>query len=115
MKDVFEKNKIKLLTNSIKAKDYLENNKEYRDNSSENRALFDLPYVQTDLLINEMVNLSYEIKTAKIKLLEPSNGYKDRYVSLAYGNLFIKKMEEDLQGEGSQDNLSELLSYTFFF
>ncbi|MDV3426618.1 MAG: terminase [Bacillota bacterium] len=115
MKDVFEKNKIKLLTNSIKAKDYLENNKEYRDNSSENRALFDLPYVQTDLLINEMVNLSYEIKAGKIKLLEPSNGYKDRYVSLAYGNLFIKKMEEDLQGEGSQDNLSELLSYTFFF
>lgn len=112
MKDVFEKNKIKLLINSIKSKDYLDIKKEYRDSSVENKVFFELPYKQTDLLINEMVNLSYEINknTNKLKLVEPSNGYKDRYVSLGYGNIFIKRLEENLQEESDNLDLSKIHS-----
>ena len=115
IKDSFEQGKIKLLINSTKSKDYLDIKKEYREASAETKALFDLPYVQTDLLVNEMVNLSYEINKSSntLKLIEPSNGYKDRYISLSYANLFIKKLEEDLQDTGYESPLDELLKFTY--
>lgn len=110
MKDIFEKGKIKLLVNSIKSKDYLDTKKEYLNSSTEGKVSFELPYAQTDLLINEMVNLSYEINknTNKLKLVEPSTGYKDRYVSLAYANMYIKRLEEDLQNNDDNFDWSKV-------
>lgn len=98
MKDIFEQGKIKLLVNSIESKDYLETKKEYINASPEQKAIFELPYIQSDLLINEMINLSYEINknSNKLKLTEPQGGTKDRYVSLGYANYYIKTLEKDL-------------------
>jgi hypothetical protein len=55
-----------------------------------------LPYVQTQLLIEEMINLESEIKDNTIKLKEQSNKRKDRYSSLSYGNYFCKTLERNL-------------------
>lgn len=55
-----------------------------------------LPYVQTQLLIDEMVNLESEIKDNTVKLKEKSNKRKDRYSSLSYGNYFCKTLERNL-------------------
>lgn len=96
MKDVFEKGKIKLLVNSVESKDYLDTKKEYTNGSALDKVQFELPYMQTDLLLNEMVNLSYEINSNYIKLVEPRMGTKDRYVSVGYGNAFINTLEQNL-------------------
>lgn len=99
MKDVLEKSKIKLLINSTEAKDYLDTKKEYKDSNTEGKVLFELVFVQGDLLINEMLNLNYEINknTNTLKLIEPRTGTKDRYISLAMGNYVIKELEKNLQ------------------
>ena len=44
-----------------------------------------------------MINLSKEyVQGGKIKLVEPSNGLKDKYVTSAMANLFIQELEMDL-------------------
>lgn len=61
-------------------------------------------YIQADMLLNEMMNLKRIDKDGGIvKLIEPSNGYKDRYMAVAMGNymvtteiepMFLKNLEE---------------------
>ncbi len=112
MKDVLEKGKLKLLINSVESKDYLETKKEYINASPEEKVSFDLPYINNDLMINEMINLSYEINknTNKLKLVEPRNGTKDRYISMGYCNLFVKMLEQDLYIDEDE---SSFLDYLF--
>jgi hypothetical protein len=111
VKDCFERGKIKLLVSAIESKDYLETKKEYTNASIKEKAILERCYIQTDLMINEMINLSYEIResTKLIKLIEPRNSTKDRYISLAYGNYFIKLLERDLVGE--EDDIDEQLVF----
>lgn len=105
MKDALEKNRIKLLVNSTEAKDYLDTKREYINSSTLDKVNFEKCYIQTDLLINEMINLNMEINknTNKIKLVENRNGTKDRYISLGMGNYYIKLLELDLQDSDEID------------
>lgn len=48
------------------------------------------PYYQASETQNEMVNLIPTFSENKVKLVEPSQGRKDRYVSVAYGVWFTK-------------------------
>ena len=96
LKTCFEKKKIRLLVSENDAKDYLIEHKDYmkKDVEEQNRIL--LPYIQTSLLINEIVNLEADIKNGYIKLVEASGARKDRYSSLAYTNYFATILEGDL-------------------
>ena len=51
------------------------------------------PYGETDLLIQEAVNLKTEIRMDKVHLSEPRTGTKDRAVVLAYGNYVASLIE----------------------
>lgn len=114
MKDSLEKRRIKLLVNSTEGKEYLESKRFYSNSSVSEKVCFDLPYVQLDLLVTEMVNLSYEVNqtTNKLKLSEPKNGTKDRYISCAMGNFFIRELEKELQEEEEESNMLE--DYCYF-
>lgn len=115
MRDCLERGKLKLLIQSNEAEDLMDKKKQYATASVEEKVMFDMPFVQTDVLINEMVNLSYETKDSSqtIKLIEPKNARKDRYTSLAYGNYFIQMLERDLQEEEETvnwDNICNLFN-----
>lgn len=112
MKDVLEMGKIKFLINSSECEDNIENTKALQNLSPEDKGLFLLPYLQTEFLINEMVNLTYEYNenSKTIKLLEPRNGRKDRYIALAYGNYFIQMLERDLYIDELDDD-DDLILY----
>jgi hypothetical protein len=103
MRDTFLKHQIKLLIGSNEGREFLEDTiKEYYSSTViETKVEFEKPYLDTDMLINEMVNLSYEImeNSKLIRLKEPKGGRKDRYTSLSYGNYFIHLMEKDLYEE----------------
>lgn len=104
MSDVIDKDRLKLLLNSAKASDYLDEQDFYNKANSEERVEFEVPYMQIDLLINEMVNLKQVIKQSKyLALEEPSTGTKDRYISLAMGNYFIKTLEAKLSNYEDDD------------
>ena len=88
-----EVNNIKFLLSMQDAQTMLEDNGEYYQLTSEELVQRLLPYGQTDMLIQECVNLSAEYRNGLVKLTEPRSGYKDRAVVLSYGNLIAERLD----------------------
>lgn len=64
--------------------------------TSEQRALYLLPYVQTSMLISEGINLSATWKdNGMLSLSQPRMGHKDRMSSLQYANWIADKIENN--------------------
>ena len=51
-----------------------------------------MPYVQTTLLIEELINLQHDISNGLVKVRERSGMRKDRYSSLEYGYAVIQEL-----------------------
>jgi hypothetical protein len=94
-KKQLDNNSISFLVNEQRAIDILTSKDSlFRNNNNPNYRAFKLaPYVQTSELIEECINLSMEIIGINIRLIEPTNGRKDRYSSISYGNYFISLKE----------------------
>lgn len=56
-----------------------------------------MPYVNTSLLVNELINLEYEAKDNGIKVREKSGMRKDRYSSLSYNIAVARELERQMQ------------------
>lgn len=67
---------------------------------------FELPFIETQLLVNECTELVYEKaqQTGVIKISEKGSNRKDRYTSCSYGNYFIDQLEIDLFGKRKREN-----------
>lgn len=96
LRDNFRRGKFRLLVNEREGREVLLNLKGFSKLPVEEQAKFEIPYRQTSALINEMVNLEYELKNNKIRVQEPKTGRKDRYSSIAYGNYFINTLEKEM-------------------
>ena len=55
-----------------------------------------MPFIQTSLLINELVNLEYTTVGTDIKIKEIGTNRKDRYSSISYANQFANELERKL-------------------
>ena len=109
-RDKLQKKMWGFLYDQNKAEDYLISSS-YSKEYLEDQTLFISPYVQTDLLVNECINLSATWSLGNIKLTEPSGGRKDRYSSVSYGNYFISFFDHDLiKDEDMSDDFDYLLS-----
>jgi hypothetical protein len=106
MQGVLKDGKYKMLISHMSCQEqYLSNKKEYNQASPEDKARLELPYIYSDLTLNEMVNLDKEyIQGGKIKLTEPNSGTKDKYVTSAMGNLFIQELEIKLTSKEKKSN-----------
>lgn len=98
MRTTLQNSNIELLINEIEAKDLLSEKKYYQNASIEEKVKLELPFIQTTLLLNELVNLEHEIVGGFIKIKEKAGKRKDRYSSLSYCNYLAKLLEsENLQ------------------
>ena len=113
VRDDFKRGKLRLLMNENECKEYLSSIKGYCDLPPEEQVNFQLPYVQTTFLINEMINLEkVDTENNLIKLKEPSTKRKDRYSSLGYAVYIAKELEAKLRPKSQSNvNISDLLSY----
>ena len=80
----FQNNKINLLVGENDADESITKVKGYNKLSNNEQHMMKLPYIQTSLLINEIVNLDYVQNGSMVKVKERSGNRKDRYSSLAY-------------------------------
>ena len=106
IKDAFLKRKIELLINDTEGKDYLVEKQGLLKKSNLEQARMLAPYVQTTAAINEIINLEYTIHNGLVKVVEKGTARKDRYSSLAYGNLLaniIEKEEFKKKNRGSSE------------
>lgn len=112
VRDRLKRGKLRLLINESEAKEYLSNIKGYSDLPQETQVNFQMPYIQTSLLINEMINLErVDTDNNLIKLKEPSSKRKDRYSSLGYGIYVAKILEANLKPKSKSNfDISKLAS-----
>ena len=70
-----------------------------------------MPYIQTTLLINELINLTHDMSNGLIKVKERTGMRKDRYSSLQYGYSLLQELSKDLKPKtNTEDLLSKLRS-----
>lgn len=86
---------IELPINDLEAREILAERKYYLNASEEKKAEYIKPYLQTTILVNELVNLDHEIVGGFIKVKEKSGKRKDRYSSLAFSNYLAKILETE--------------------
>lgn len=68
-----------------------------------------MPYTQTTLLINELINLTHDTSNGLIKVREKTGMRKDRYSSLQYGYALLQELSKGLKPKtDTNDLLSKL-------
>jgi hypothetical protein len=68
-------------------------------NNSETFSFFLNPYIQTGLFIGECINLDMILVSGRIKLVEKSGSYKDRYSAISYANWVTYHFDQELLKE----------------
>lgn len=96
LKDNINRKKTRLLISEREADTVLKNYKGFKNLSQDLKAELLLPYIQTTLLINEIVNLEYDVTGNKVKIYEKGTNRKDRYSALAYGNYVATELEREI-------------------
>lgn len=99
------------LIESSDAEDFLVSQGFIGNNDISERNSFIKPYIETDLLVNETVNLEQSLLKGLIKLDTIGMARKDRYTSCSYGSYFITLLERDYLKIGNDDNLDDPLVY----
>ena len=87
----FKNGNINLLASEFKAEENIKKTKGFSKMSESEQTKLKMPYVQTSLLINEMINLEHEIVNNKVKIKERSGMRKDRFSSLEY-NYYVTQV-----------------------
>lgn len=93
----FQKGKINLLVSDTEAEEVLKDKiKTFNKLKAYEQVQYKMPYIQTTLLVNELVKLEHEIKGTNIKITERTGMRKDRYSSLAYNYWVQCQLEREV-------------------
>lgn len=88
--------KLNLLVNYEASKEILSDNIPHYDSLNVNdRELLRQPYLETDLLMRELVGLQHQVKGTNIKFKEKTGARKDRFSSAAY-NYWVQVQIENM-------------------
>ena len=101
-----ENGNIQFLVTMEERKSDIEDDTTFYTMSSEQLAEDLAPYGQTDILIQEAVNLTAEFKNDKVKLVEPRSGTKDRIVILSYVNYISSLIENEWNKQAQQEEIN---------
>ena len=97
LREAFRQGTIRLLKQEYDCDDQLYAIKGWDKLSPSEQLTLRMPYVNTSLLINELINLEYEAKDSGIRVHEKSGMRKDRYSSLSYNLYVAREVERKLQ------------------
>lgn len=93
----FQKGKINLLVSDAESEDILKDKvRTFNKLKAYEQMQYKMPYIQTTLLVNELVKLEHEIKGTNIKITERTGMRKDRYSSLAYNYWVQCQLEREV-------------------
>lgn len=71
-----------------------------------------MPFVETDLAINEIIHLVYEIVNNKFKITEVAGKRKDKYSSMSYAYYLIKELESEKVNETNRSSADIFSRYS---
>ncbi|KRN10820.1 prophage terminase, ATP subunit [Liquorilactobacillus mali KCTC 3596 = DSM 20444] len=109
LKSNIENGKLRLPMNDIEKRSEFVSEGGFVKKSPEEQQKLLYAYQQATALVNELVNLEYEVRDGGlIKIHEVGTTTKDRYSSIAYGNYYADELEKKLKDDYSDQ---ELLKY----
>lgn len=113
-RDKLQRNMCSFLVDDNSAEDFLnKHNKEFKNTTDVNLNNWYLkPYIETQLLVNESVNLEYSFLSGFVKLETVGSARKDRYTSCSYGNYFISLLEIELLKENQDSDYDFVFTYS---
>lgn len=112
MRDMISTKDVSLLVDTDEAVEYLNKiYKFYKINDDSLRSRLLNSYLQTNILINEAINLEQIATQGYINLKEKSGRRKDRVMALAYGLYYSKLLEDEYKKQNVNVNL---LDYVIF-
>ena len=98
LRNGIQNNKLNFLVPWEESREILSDNiSQYNNLSASDKELLRLPYVETDLLVRELVGLQHQVKGTQIKLKERTGARKDRYSSAAYNYWVQVQIENELK------------------
>lgn len=106
----FQNGSINLLVSEFDAEDIVKKIPNYKNLSTNEKNLLLLPYIQTSMAINEMINLEHEIVNNKIKLKERTGMRKDRFSSLEYNNAVVNMLSNKLKPKSVEADILKMLT-----
>ena len=112
LREGFRQGRIRLLENEYDADTALSEIKGYDSLPIYEKQKIRLAYINTTLLINELVNLQHEEKSGDVKIKEKANMRKDRYSSLSY-NYWVSTQIESTLKRKSQYTSDAIESFLF--
>lgn len=107
VRDLLQRGRIELLEPMEKAIDFLNDKYGYDTKDTSIRQQLSKPYVETEMLGIEMMNLEYELKNGYIRVYESHSGRKDRYVSFGMANYLARQLESDHYKKGKKADVSK--------
>lgn len=106
LREGFRTGKIRLLTTEYDGEGALAGLKGFNNMSLSDRSMMLAPYVNTTLLIGELINLKHDSSGGMMKLSEKSGARKDRYSSLSYNYWVSIQLENEMRKAASRSSES---------
>ncbi|HFI0463179.1 TPA: terminase family protein [Streptococcus suis] len=106
LRTAFQNKKISLLISDVEKRDELVTDSaiNFLNKTPLEQQEILMPYLQTSLLVTELVSLRYEMNNGNIKIVEVGSATKDRYSALAYVNYIAQQLETDALNEDKQND-----------
>ena len=109
LREGFRSGRVRLLTSEYDADELLSAIRGWGSLNPPEQLRIKLPYINTTLLIDELVNLQHEETGGRVKIYEKTGMRKDRYSSLAYNYYVAVQLENRLSRRSSASgSVSEL-------
>lgn len=109
LREAIKQGQIRLLISEYDAEDVLGELRGYNTLEPADALYYKMPYIQTTLMINELINLEYETKNSAIKVKEKSGWRKDRYSSLSYNIFVAKVIEREIASSPAQRTIEDMV------
>lgn len=97
LKDGFQSGRIRLLTTEYDGETSLASIKGYGALDAADKLELQMPYINTTLLINELINLQHDDSSGLVKLFRKNGVRKDRYSSLSYSYWVACQLESKIR------------------
>lgn len=108
----FQNGYINLLLSDTNIEEKLSKIRGYGTLSEVQQASMKMPYIQTTLLINELINLTHDTNNGLVKVKEKAGMRKDRYSSLQYGYALLQELSKGLKPKSNTNDLLSKLTAT---
>ena len=97
LREGFRSGRIRLLETEYDGEVRMDTIKGFKGLSEDEKLNLEMPYINTTLLVNELINLRHEESTGYVKIKTDRRHRKDRYSSISYNYWLACQLEEQLE------------------